>query len=114
MLVVKVEVWPGGEEDRGHEIARIGVSNRTGDKRLADYEVIALLARDLEEQVISTEIHDHDRTTGWVPLVRRVLTNLILRDSVCDTAPYDDPTAEHLRRGEHVGQPGHGWRGLSH
>lgn len=104
MLVVKVEVWPGGNEDRAFEISRIGIANEQLRKERSSYSVTALLTRDKKEEVVRTEVRDHERSAGWIPLVRRVFTNLILRDSVCEQGAYDDQVAQLLRRGDHAGK----------
>lgn len=101
MLVVRVEVWPGGDADRATEISRIGITNTTGAAENANYEVVGLMCRDGDEQVVRSEVLTHLRSAGWMPLVRRVLTNLLLPD-LRQGASYDDPIAEHLRKGEHV------------
>lgn len=99
MLVVKVEVWPGGDADRSFEISRVGIANVSGVKRYSSYEVTALMDRDKGESVVRTLIDDHDRDAGWVPLVRRTMTNLFLRAELGREIPYDDPVAELLRKG---------------
>jgi hypothetical protein len=101
MLVVRVEVWPGGDADRASEIARVGIANTTGTAEDANYDVVALMNRDVDEQVVRSEVLAHRRSAGWLPLVRRVLTNLLLPD-LRQEASYDDPIAKHLRKGEHV------------
>lgn len=102
MLVVKVEVWPGGDDRRAFEISRIGIANVSQLQRFSDYEVTALLARDLEEEVVRTEIREHDREYGWLPLVRRTMTNLYLRAELATEVSYDDSVAQLLRKGSHV------------
>lgn len=39
MLVVKLEVWPGGDESRAEEIARATLTNITGPGAVADYQM---------------------------------------------------------------------------
>jgi hypothetical protein len=107
MLVVKVEVWPGGDEGQAFEISRIGVANVSLLDDVSDYEVTALLDRVAQEQVVKTEVLKHERSTGWAPLVRRVLTNILLRGELCRDGTYDDPVAKLLRRGDHAGKRTH-------
>lgn len=103
MLVVKVEVWPGGDGDKAFEISRIGIANVSSLSTFSDYEVTALLGRDTgKEEVVRAEVQNHERAAGWMTLVRRVLTTLVLRKELAVDAPYDDPVAVHLRRGGHV------------
>jgi hypothetical protein len=49
--------------------------------------------------VLKTEVKSHERALGWIPLVRRVLTNLHLKDETCQEVSYDDPMAQALRKG---------------
>lgn len=99
MLVVRVEVWPGGDSDQSFEISRVGIANVTGMKRHSSYEITALMGRDKDEAVVRSLIEGHDRETGWIPLVRRTMTNLVLKEELGREVPYDDPVAELLRRG---------------
>lgn len=102
MLVVKVEVWPGGDPHRAFEIARIGAANVSGLADVSDYEVVALLGQHEDEETVRSYIDKHERSAGWLPLVRRILTNLILRRELTSEAPYDDPVAELLRKENRV------------
>lgn len=103
MLVVKVEVWPGGNEDGSYEISRLGIANVSNLREFSDYEVTALLGRETgKEEVVRSRVASHERATGWVTLVRRALLNLILRKDLAQDAPYDDPVAVLLRRGDRV------------
>lgn len=99
MLVVTVSVWPGGEFDRAEESARLGLANTTGSAEYANYDLVALLNSDVGECVIRSEINAHERAQGWVPLVRRALTEIHLAEYETHAAPYDDPIAELLRKG---------------
>lgn len=101
MLVVKVEVWPGGDAKRAREISRIGISNTSELSPVSNYDVTALMNRDGVEEVLQTEVCNHEREAGWSALVRRVLTNILLARELCMVRAYDDPTAVHIRRGEH-------------
>lgn len=104
MLVMKVEVWPGGDESSAFEIARMGIANVSESDGVSDYEITALLDRDTVEEVVKTEALKHERSTGWMPLVRRTLTNLLLRGDLCQPGAYDDLVAKVLRRGDHAGK----------
>lgn len=101
MLVVKVEIWPGGSADRAFEVSRLGIANVSGMSDISDYELTALLSRDRDEFVMRSKIVGHQRTQGWVPLVRRSMTNVFLGERAMDEVPYDDPVAELLRKGGH-------------
>lgn len=102
MLVVKVEVWPGGEPDRAFEISRIGIANVSGMAPVSDYEMTALVARDRHERVLKSEINSHERDLGWEPLVKRAMNNICLGDRMSQPGAYDDPVAEFLRKGHRV------------
>jgi hypothetical protein len=102
MLVVKVEVWPGGDFDRAFEISRIGIANVSGLRQYSDYEVTAMMGRDRDEQVMRVEVKNHHRDAGWVPLVRRTMTGIFLREELGRVVPYDDPVAERMRKGHRV------------
>lgn len=99
MLVVKVEVWPGGNGNRAFEISRIGIANESMLATYSDYSVTALLSRDREERVVKFDVENHNRGYGWVPLVQGTLTGLATRSA---PAPYDDPIARILRKGKYV------------
>jgi hypothetical protein len=40
MLVVKIELWPHGQEDKAKEIGRMRIANIKGDRDIADYQVV--------------------------------------------------------------------------
>ncbi len=100
MLVVKVEVWPRGDQDRAFEVSCVGIDNRSGLCSVSDYGVTGLMGRDAEEFVLSAEVLRHERSNGWIPLVCRSLQALALPEAA--VAPLDDPIAELLRKGTHV------------
>jgi hypothetical protein len=102
MLVIKAEIWPGGDVGRAFEISRIGIANVSQLRRYSDYEVTALMGRDTDEYVVRTHITSHDRQSGWVPLARRTMTNIFLSEERGPQIPYDDPVAELLRKGSRV------------
>lgn len=70
MLVVRVEVWPSGDEQRSFEIGRIGLANTTGLKPHSDYT--GVVARQGEEPH-AVRVLGHHRAAGWLPLVREAL-----------------------------------------
>jgi hypothetical protein len=102
MLIVKVEVWPGGNFDQAFEISRVGIANVSSLADISNYEMTALMDRDKKEFVLRSEINSHERASGWAPLAKRAMTALYLRDRLSQEVPYDDPVAEHLRRAKHV------------
>lgn len=74
MLVIKAEIWPKGDVDSRFEIGRIGIINRDRPGFLADYDVVALLARDSGEYIMRDVVTGHDRRDGWRPLTAAALT----------------------------------------
>lgn len=40
MLVVKVELWPGGDEDASRELGRMKIANVGGTRERGDYAVL--------------------------------------------------------------------------
>lgn len=97
MMVVKVEIWPGGYAEYAQEIARVGIVNRTGAQPLADYNVVALLDRDTDtERITQSAVMDHVRAAGWRRLTIDALAQL--EGPVRDTQ-YVDEIATILRKG---------------
>lgn len=76
MLVIKAEIWPGGDLDSRYEIARIGIINRGGpvSHTLADYDIVGIMGRDRQEWIREGVVRQHFRYNGWQPLVARALT----------------------------------------
>jgi hypothetical protein len=101
MLVVTVSVWPGGDHEKASEIARIGLANTSNLSDFSNYDLVALLDRDRAERVIRSEVNQHERAQGWVPLARRALTEIHLSEPGIHGVAYDDPTAVLLRKGSH-------------
>lgn len=73
MLVVRVEVWPGGDRRRAQEIARVGVANTSGLRATSNYSVVSLGA---DGKRTSGRVLRHRRASGWLPLVARALAAL--------------------------------------
>lgn len=99
MLVARIEVWPGGDFDRAFEIARLGIANVSELADVSNYELTALMERDKSEYVLRSEVNSHQRSLGWEPLVQRSMTSLFLAERLSHQIPYDDPIAQHLRKG---------------
>lgn len=68
MLVVKIEVWPGGREREAVEIGRAAIVNVNGLADLSDYIVIARDDRGDGPQRI---VRRHRRSDGFWPLLAR-------------------------------------------
>lgn len=79
MLVVKVEVHPGGDASRAHEIGELYIWNVSGLADTSDYEFSffdprpALAEGADRKDVVEGRVRGHKRAKGpWV-LIRRVL-----------------------------------------
>ncbi|WNI19217.1 hypothetical protein [Actinacidiphila sp. ITFR-21] len=93
MLVLRVEIWPGGDRDRAKEIARVGIANTTGLRAVSDYSVVHL---DEAGARTNARVRGHRRGLGWVPLAARALAGL------CEPAaavPDGDDMARVLKEG---------------
>lgn len=70
MLVVKVELWPGGDQEQAREIARVGVANVAGRDE-CDYVVVRAQDGAVDGSWL---VAGHRRADGALELVRRALT----------------------------------------
>jgi len=77
MLVVKVEVWPGGDENGAFEIGRMEIGNMTASGHVCDYKAritqekeILLMVPSLDKTVT---VKSHSRRAGPWKLIKRVL-----------------------------------------
>ena len=73
---VTVEVVPLGHEPLKRTIAKINISNVSELSELSDYEAIALLDK-TGRKPVRIFVEGHRRAEGWIPLVRRVLENIL-------------------------------------
>jgi hypothetical protein len=96
MLVIKTEIWPGGDVEGKFEIARIGIINRGGSGVLADYNVIGILGRDTKEVLMEGLVLAHLRPHGWMPLAARALSE---RGISAFHPEYTQAVADLLKRG---------------
>lgn len=69
MLVIKVELWPGGDADRAQEIGRMGVANVSNLASTSDYVFASVTDRGDEAVGI---IRNHARNAGFWKLVARL------------------------------------------
>lgn len=68
MLVVRVEIWPGGDPERAEEIGRMGLANVSNLAETSSYVFTSLTDRDVEAEGI---IRNHVRSAGFWRLVER-------------------------------------------
>src|SRR5687768_13951186 len=89
MIVVKVELWPGGNESRSRSLGTAFiVNNGTGTAKLGNYDVALMKMRD------ATQVYRLGRLTGWVR--RKSPWNLLmLAIATAEMQPVNDAT---LRR----------------
>lgn len=80
MMVVRIEIWPDGDESDCFEIGRMEVSNISGLAEVSDYHAhivqratFSLNVNALEKTVL---VQGHPRRNGAWALVRRVLESL--------------------------------------
>lgn len=71
MLLVKVEIWPGGSETHAREIGRVKIGNLSDLADVSDYMVIAYEG---DTVVAESTVRRHRRAQGFWPLVARSLT----------------------------------------
>jgi hypothetical protein len=68
MLVVRVEVWPGGDPTRRRQVGCAGIANVSGLNEVSDY--VGLLTDDAGRQ-ITVVVRGHRRAAGfWVLLAQ--------------------------------------------
>ncbi|MDH2415275.1 hypothetical protein [Nocardioides sp. CER19] len=83
MLVIKVELWPGGSSALAREIGRAAVANVSSLAETSDY--VAVL-RDDSGHHSAVHLTGHQRAAGFWPLLARVAAS-------GDTAAGRDPLA---------------------
>jgi hypothetical protein len=72
MLVVKLEVWPGGDEKASTEIGRLEISNLSGLAPVSDYDVRLTNRGEYACNAVG-HVEGHERSLGAWALVRRAL-----------------------------------------
>lgn len=70
MLVIKFEIWPGGNESDKREIVRAEIGNVSNLAAVSDYEFA--LYHDTD-QITKGTVRGHRRSDGAVALFRKVL-----------------------------------------
>jgi len=94
MLVVRVEIWPGGWEWEGRELGRLALANVSGLAEVSDY-VAVLVGPDA--RVADRVVFGHRRSDGFWALIGRALDPL---DPSSGPVPaeLEETAAEILRR----------------
>lgn len=70
MIVVKVELWPGGHENGAREIHRLGIANVSNLRELSDYLVVAKEDNGNESHRL---VEGHPRSEGIEALIARAV-----------------------------------------
>lgn len=73
-MVVKIEVWPGGDGRARKEIFRLEIANISQLAPISDY---AVTAREGRRVVAETTVGLHRRADGFLPLVLRSLRSVL-------------------------------------
>ena len=80
MMVVSIEIWPGGDKSYGFEIGRMEVSNISNLAEVSDYHahIVQRGASSLNVSAMDKTVlvQGHPRRNGAWALVRRVLDRL--------------------------------------
>lgn len=72
MMVIKVELWPGGHELGAREIGRLGLANVSDLNSISNY--VGVLAKD-DGSSEKLYVAGHPRSAGFEPLVAALLDN---------------------------------------
>lgn len=76
MLVVKVEIWPYGSEERRYEVGRLRAGNITDSGEVCSYEIALSDRGGLVggSQTVEFQVDGHHRSDGFWPLIHEALT----------------------------------------
>lgn len=96
MLVVKVEIWPGGDEETAKEIGRMGIANVSNLREMSNY--VAVLKDDTGKEDLRV-VERHPRSAGFEELLLRVLqSGSMTEESLMDVSEFSDEKKARLRR----------------
>lgn len=77
MLVVRAEIWPGGDADAGFQVGEIKVANESNLAELSSYSAqvsqIAAPSHGVKAIATCVQVIDHNRCDGAWALILRVL-----------------------------------------
>lgn len=79
MLVVKVEIWPGGSRDDKYEVGRLWAANISNCAPVSSYEIRLADRQGFAGRMPTVEfqVDGHHRSDGFWPLVHKALTQAI-------------------------------------
>jgi hypothetical protein len=74
MIVVRVEIWPGGDSAQAEEVARLTIANDgTGTEEIGHYHVGAVDGAAVRSGIVT----GHRRSAGALALVRAALAAVL-------------------------------------
>lgn len=79
MLVVKVEIWPGGSKENGYEVGRLSAANISDCADVSSYEIGLSDRQELVGGMPTVEfqVDGHHRADGFWPLIHKALAKAI-------------------------------------
>lgn len=84
MIVVKVELWPGGHENGAREIHRLGIANVSNLRELSDYLVVVKEDNGNETHRL---VEGHPRSEGIEALIARAVAAPLITELEGPLAP---------------------------
>lgn len=78
MLVVKIEIWPGGNENHVKELGRICISNLSELADRSDYQISLI---EWGQHTADAVLFNHKHSDGWFKLLKRSLPLLLESNS---------------------------------
>jgi hypothetical protein len=84
MLVVKVEIWPGGSKEDRREIGRLSAANISDCADISSYEIRLSNWQALVDgtPTVEFQLGGHLRSDGFWPLIHKALSQAIDEDLV--------------------------------
>lgn len=80
MLVVTVELWPGGDPTHAKEIASIEIANISNLSEVSNYTVLAQQAGNpslgIKPEKVAFTVYDHPRRQSVFALLKTILNKL--------------------------------------
>lgn len=96
MLVVKVEMWPGGDEESAKEIGRMGIANVSNLREMSNY--VAVVKDDTGKEDLRV-VERHPRSAGFEELLLRVLqAESMTEEALIGISEFSDEKKARLRR----------------
>ncbi len=77
MIVVKVEIWPFGDQSKRQEIGRMYIANTGGDHIKGNYTAAETVEEIHFPNQSTIKIPSHTRSRGFWPLVKQAIAQLV-------------------------------------